>query len=118
AGNVYVLAAGPTVNSSGPASQAIYYAKNIRSAAAGNLVTVLFDQAAQYPDIRIAEYRGVDATNPVDVTAAAQGNSATASSGAVATTSANDLLVGGNMTTVGNTTGAGASFTSRVITSP
>jgi chitodextrinase len=119
AGNVYALAVGPTVNTSGPVSQAIYYAKNIRSAAAGaNVVSVQFNQAAQYADIRIAEYKGLDTTNPLDVTAAAQGSTASASSGAVTTTSANDLIVGANMTTVGMTTGPGASFTSRVITSP
>src|SRR5258706_2985969 len=50
-GNVYALAAGPTVRS-GPAnggglSQAIYYAKNIAAAAAaGNTVTVRFSGAA------------------------------------------------------------------------
>jgi chitodextrinase len=116
--NVYALAVGPTVNPAF-ASQAIYYAKNIRSAGAGaNLVSVLFDQPAQNADIRIAEYRGLDVTNPVDVTAAAQGNSSTSSSGAVTTTSANDLLVGANMVLLGQTTGPGASFTNRVITVP
>src|SRR5207249_2355510 len=64
------------------------------------------------------EYKGADTTNPLDVKAAAQGNSASESSGAATTTSANDLIVGANMTTVGLTTGPGASFTSRVITSP
>jgi regulation of enolase protein 1 (concanavalin A-like superfamily) len=117
-GNAYVLAVGPTVHS-GFASQAIYYAKNIQSAAAGaNVVKVVFDQAAQWPDIRIAEYRGLDTTNPLDVKVAAQGDSASSSSGAVSTTSANDLLVGANLSTVGITTGAGTSFTGRVITNP
>ncbi len=118
-GNTYALAVGPTVHSSGFASQSIYYAANIKSAAAGaNVVTVTFDQPAQYPDIRIAEYRGADTTNPVDVKVAAQGNSASSSTGAVTTTSANALLVGANLSAVGLTTGPGTSFTSRVITNP
>src|SRR5262249_45509834 len=59
----------------------------------------------------------VATTNPVDVTAASNGSSSTSSSGSVTTTNANDLLVGANMVST-MTTGAGSSFTSRVITSP
>src|SRR5207247_531499 len=40
------------------------------------------------------------------------------SSGAVTTTTANDLLVGANMVLLGGTAGPGASFTNRVITAP
>jgi len=53
----------------------------------------------------------------VDVTAAASGSSATSSSGAVTTTNATDLLFGANMVQT-STTGAGTSFTSRILTSP
>src|SRR5215831_20944596 len=64
-GNSYVLAVGPTVQT-GLATQAIYYAKNILSAtASGNTVTVTFTRAAAFPDIRIAEYSGVDTSNPL-----------------------------------------------------
>ncbi|HXQ27297.1 MAG TPA: IPT/TIG domain-containing protein, partial [Candidatus Acidoferrales bacterium] len=116
-GNAYVLAVGPTVQA-GVATQAIYYAKNIASAAAGtNIVTVTFNAAASFPDIRIAEYSGVDTVNPVDVVAANQGSTSSSSSGAVTTTNANDLLVAGNVIQT-LTTGAGTSFTKRVITSP
>ncbi len=74
-GNVYTPAVGPTVLS-GQLSQAIYYAKNIQAAAANtNTVTVQFSVAAAYPDIRILEFSGIDAANPVDVTAAATGPS-------------------------------------------
>ncbi len=38
------------------------------------------------PDLRIVEYSGADPTNPVDVTAAGTGTSATSSSGSVTTT--------------------------------
>jgi chitodextrinase len=116
-GNVYALAVGPTQRP-GALSQSIYYAKNIAAAAAGaNTVTVTFNTAAQYADVRILEYSGVDTTAPLDVTAVGTGSSASAATAAVTTTSANELLVAGNM--VATLTGsAGAGFTSRVITSP
>ena len=121
-GNTYTLAVGPTVQP-GPAgggglSQAIYYAKNIASATAnGNTVTVRFSAAAAFPDVRILEYSGLNPTSPLDVTAAAVGNSATSSSGTATTTSASELLVGANMVCTA-TTGPGAGFTSRMITRP
>ena len=115
-GNSYLVAAAPVVQS-GTASQAIYYAKNIGGAAAGtNTVTVTFATAAQAPDVRIAEYSGLDTVNPLDGSAGAQGNtSATSDSGALTTTNANDLLVGANLVQA-VTTGAGAGFSSRGIT--
>ena len=95
-GNVYARAVGPTVQS-GLASQSIYYAKNIVSAAAGtNIVTVTFSTAAVSPDIRILEYSGADPNNPVDVTAANSGNSSTSSSGSATTTNPTDLIFGAN----------------------
>ncbi len=116
-GNAYALAVGPTVQS-GTASQAIYYAKNIVAAgASGNTVTVVFNTGANSPDIRIAEYSGVDPTNPVDVVASAQGTGTVSNSGSVATGNANDLLVGANLVQQ-LTTGPGTGYTSRVITSP
>lgn len=115
--NNYVPVA-PALVLAGTASQAIYYAKNIGSATAGsNIVTVKFNVAAAYPDIRILEYSGIDITNPLDVTAAASGNSASASSGAVTTTNANDLIIGANLVQTG-TPGPGSGFTSRIITVP
>ena len=51
AGNTYSLAVGPTVQT-GTATQAIYYAENIVSAAANaNTVTVTFNTAANAADI-------------------------------------------------------------------
>jgi hypothetical protein len=118
-GNVYVLAVGPTVITGiFNAIQAIYYAKNIAAATAGgNTVTVTFTVPAVFPDIRIAEYSGIDPSVPVDVVAAAQGSGTSSDSGSVTTGNANDLLVGTNLVqTV--TTGPGAGYTSRVITIP
>ena len=116
-GNVYTLAVGPTVRS-GQLSQAIYYAKNIQAAAANtNTVTVQFNVAAAFPDIRILEFSGIDAANPVDVTAAATGTTATSSSGAATTTNGNDLIFGAN-TVITSTSGPGPGFASLIITSP
>jgi hypothetical protein len=95
-GNTYQLVLGPTQLTSA-VSQSIYCAKNIAPAASGaNVVTVVFTQAALYPDIRVLEYSGIDPLNPVDVTAAATGTGTTTDSGSVATTNATDLLLGAN----------------------
>jgi hypothetical protein len=116
-GNSYTRAVGPTAVS-GTLSQSIYYAKNIASAAAGaNTVTVTFTVAATYADIRALEYKGADTSSPVDVVVANSGNSSSSSSGAVTTTNANDLLFGANIVT-SITSGPGAGFTSRLLTSP
>ncbi len=110
AGNTYSLAIGPT--SATGLRQSIYYAANV--AGGSNTVTVTFSQAAVYPDIRILEYKGL---TTLDVTAGAVGNSASASSGAATTTSANELIFGAS--TIATTTKAvGSGFTSRIITSP
>ncbi|MGA9860602.1 MAG: IPT/TIG domain-containing protein, partial [Terriglobales bacterium] len=109
-GNNYSLAIGPT---SGTAlRQSIYYAPTIVGGT--NTVTVTFSQAAVAPDVRILEYRGV---NAVDVTAGASGSSTTASSGAATTTAANELIFGAATVFTG-VTGAGSGFTARIITSP
>ena len=109
-GNTYARAVGPT--SDPDLQQSIYYAKNI--GAGSNTVTVKFNQAAAYPDVRILEYSGLDPTNPLDVTAGASGNGTSASSGSATTTSANELIFG-----AGNSqhhyTAAGSGFASRII---
>jgi hypothetical protein len=114
---VYTLAAGPTVLA-GTATQSIYYAPNISGAAAGaNTVTVTFSGGATFPDVRIAEYGGLNLATPLDVAVGASGSSALGSSGAMTTTNAADLLVGANYT-LGVTSGPGAGYTARVITNP
>jgi hypothetical protein len=114
-GNTYAVAAAPIVQAS-TASQAIYYAKNIAAAAAGaNTVTVNFNVAARHPDIRIAEYSGVDPLNALDTSVGAQGNTATSDSGPVTTINANDILIGANVVQ-STSTGPGTGYTSRGIT--
>jgi hypothetical protein len=115
AGNVYQVAA-PTTHGS-RTSQAIYYARTIMGAAAGNTVTVTFDKAVAYADIRVLEYSGLDPTNPLDVSSSAVGSASTASSGTATTSFASELLLGAG-TTSGGFSGAGAGFTVRIITSP
>src|SRR5215471_20781782 len=116
-GNTYLLAVGPTV-SPGFATQSIYYAANIAAAAAGaNTITVTFTASALFPDIRVAEYRGIASTTPVDGAVAAIGSSATSSTGALVTTNATDLLVAANIVQTA-TSGAGPGFTNRGITVP
>jgi len=113
AGNGWQLAV-PTFRGNG-LSQAIYYATNI--AGGSNSVTVNFNQAAAYVDLRAAEYSGLSQTNMFDAGASATGNSASADSGPVTIGGTNELLFGAGMT--GNTfTSAGIGFATRVITLP
>jgi hypothetical protein len=110
AGNNYNLAIGPTSGTG--LRQSIYFAPKIVGGA--NTVTVTFNQAAAFPDVRILEYRGVSAP---DVTAARSGNSSTANSGTAMTTSANELIFGANMVFT-STMRSGSGCTKRIITSP
>ncbi|HEV8166385.1 MAG TPA: fibronectin type III domain-containing protein, partial [Actinomycetota bacterium] len=117
-GNSYVRAVGPT-QLPGALSQSIYYAKNIAGATAGgNTVTVTFNTAAQFADVRILEYSGLDQVAPLDGTAVGSGSgSGSTTTAALTTTGATDLLVAGNTVATGNS-GAGPGFTSRIITVP
>jgi hypothetical protein len=75
-----------------------YYASNIQSAAPNsNVVTINYNSAAAYPDVRILEYSGVDPVNGVDGTVSATGDSFNCTTGPVKTINANDLLVGANI---------------------
>jgi len=116
-GNGYLRAVGPTANP-GAVTQSIYYAKNIAAAAAGaNSVTVNFNVAAVYVDVRVLEYSGLDPAAPVDATAAAFGSAVSNDSGPLTTTGSNELLFAANITT-GDPSAPGTGFTSRVITDP
>src|SRR6266478_755413 len=112
-GNSYVLAVGPTSGTG--LRQSIYYAKNI--AAGSNSVTVTFNTAAPFADVRVLEYHGLDTTTPLDKTAGAAGSGTSASSGSATTTVANELIFGAGVTS-NAFTAAGSGFTSRIITSP
>jgi len=108
--NAYKLAIGPTRGTA--LSQSIYYASSIKGGS--NTVTVTFNQAAAFPDVRVLEYKAV---STLDVTAGASGTGTTSNSGSATTTVANELIFGANM--VSDTTkGPGTNFTSRIITNP
>ena len=109
-GNTYSRGVGPTSTSG--LQQSIYYAKNI--AGGNNTVTVTFNQAAAYPDVRILEYSGLSTSSPLDVTAAAVGSGSSASSGSATTTSGNELIFGAG-TSDNFFSGAGSGFTKRII---
>ncbi|MBV9893806.1 MAG: hypothetical protein JO020_06540 [Chloroflexi bacterium] len=98
-------------------SQAILYAKNIKAAPAGNTVTVRFNEAVPFADVRILEYGGLDPNNPFDSGSSAAGAGGMATSGGVTTHAPNELIVGGGMTN-GGFAGSGQSYTTRVITNP
>ena len=113
AGNAYQVAVS-TARGSG-VSQAIYYAPNIKAAAAGtNTVTTTFNTATPFVDVRALEYSGL---GPFDVGTSASGTGASANSGTVTTTSSNALIVGAG-TTTGGFSAAGTNFTTRIITAP
>jgi IPT/TIG domain len=117
-GNTYAAALPPTVSTG--LSQVIYYAKNIAGdTTTPNQITVTFSQVPQNPDIRILEYRGLDTTAPLDVTAVAgaPGFGSLADSGACTTTTPVELIVAGF--TVGtHITDPGTGFTIVDLTQP
>jgi glucose/arabinose dehydrogenase/PKD repeat protein len=115
-GNTYQAATATARGSN--LSQAVYYAKNIGASAAGaNTVTVTFDKAVAFADVRILEYSGLDQASPLDVSSSAAGSTALASSGPATTNFAKELLLGAGMTN-GAFTGAGTGYTTRIITNP
>ena len=117
-GNTYTLAVGPT-QMSGDATQSIYYAANIASAAANsNTVTVTFNVAAAYPDLRILEYSGAATSSPIDASGSGTGMSTTPTATLSSkTTNANDLILAANYIAT-STKAVGSGFTSRIVTSP
>ena len=112
AGNTYNLAFSPTVGTG--LSQAIYYAKNIVSAAS-NTVTVTFSAAAPSPDVRILEYSGLDPATPLDTAGGAAGTGTALDSGPITPSDPSDLIIGA-ATVGGVVSGAGQAFTTVAIT--
>jgi hypothetical protein len=111
-GNTYAMAAG--TNAGHGDSQAIFYAANIK--AGSNIVTVSFNQAAAFPDVRILEYSGVATTAPLNVSVGNSGSGNTANSGNTTTTVAAAVLVAGG-TTAGAFSTTAANFTLDVFPS-
>jgi hypothetical protein len=113
AGNTYLPAA-PLTRGTG-LSQAIYYAKNINGGTP--TVTVTFDSAAPFPDLRIMEYSGLDTSTPLDTSASAVGLNNPSNSGNLATSATTSLVVAAGF--IQNSfTAPGSGYTQRIITSP
>ena len=87
----------------------LYYAENIGSGP--NTVTVADTQTGGTLRFAIFEYAGVATSNSLDGTTVAEGATASASSGAVTTTSNGDLIVGVMTTSDEATYTAGSGFT-------
>jgi chitodextrinase len=111
-GNAYIAATSRvSFGSSNQWSAQVFYAKNIASGA--NTITTAYGAGASpFALVYAHEYAGVDQANPVDVVSAATGTGSTMSSGAVTTTSTNDLLFGAGASD-NNVTNPGANFTVR-----
>lgn len=112
AGNTYTLAFPATQGTS--ITQAIYYAKNIK-AGASNTVTVTFNQAAAFLDVRVMEYSGLDTANPLDAGGGASGTGTGLDSGAINVTSAGDLFLGAS-TVNGTVVAPGTGFATVILT--
>jgi hypothetical protein len=113
-GNTYALAVGPTQGTA--LTQSIYYATNIFGGS--NTVTVTFNQAANYADIRVLEFSGLSPSSGLDVTASASGasdNDTVVGSGSATTTARHELIFGAG-TTSQVFSQAGPSFIADVIT--
>jgi hypothetical protein len=106
-GNTYKLGIGPTST----VNRAMYYALNIGSHAAGNVVKVAFGSAAGAAQLRIAEFSGFASGGLLDGGAGKQVTSVTPDSGAMTTTSNGDLLVAAFWGGGSGTPTAGTGFT-------
>ncbi len=92
-GNVYSNAVSQAQTSDGHQIY-IFYAKNIRAGV--NAFSAAFSAVNNHPFVAIYEYSGLSATAPLDKVAAAQGNSASVSTGpTAATSSARELVFAG-----------------------
>ncbi len=118
-GNSYALAVGPTIQTTNLA-QYLFYARNIASAGVGAgayKVTVTYNAistSGDVVDMRSAEYSGLNTLAPLDGTAEAAGDSASASCGPVATTSPHELLFAAAMS-LNSFSSSGKGFNLRAI---
>jgi hypothetical protein len=112
-GNTFVNVGSPVSWGSGYSAQ-IFYATNIAGGADTVTATFRTSLTSWGGNIYIHEYAGISAINPVDVTAAASGSSASMNSGNATTTSVNELIfcagVSDNTVTV-----ASSGFTARSV---
>jgi hypothetical protein len=113
-GNSFRPASDPVIISGNkPAVQVIYFASGVTGGASDN-VTVAFDDRADSPDVRVAEYSGFSPTKSDGVTSQT-GTSADPSTGQLTTQFAPELLVAAGLTYDTEYTDAGPDFSVRVI---
>ncbi|HVJ09778.1 MAG TPA: N,N-dimethylformamidase beta subunit family domain-containing protein [Acidisarcina sp.] len=106
-GNTYIPAMSPVSDPNQNVTTYLWYVPSCKGGA--NTVTLIPSTAAAL-EIHVSEWSGVSATNPVDKSASATGNSASVSSGAATTTANGELIYG--YTFLLNTASAGTGFTS------
>ena len=107
-GNTFVEVGSQLTSPEGTGSR-VYYAKNIAGGA--DTVTVHWTVSSTNVEIYLAEYSGLDPTNPIDAQAAATGPAGAVSSGNATTTVAGDIIYGYCMADTACTVGSG--FTAR-----
>jgi hypothetical protein len=113
--NSYVPAIAP--QGANGIQQAIFIAPAIVGVVGGaNSVQVTFTTPANFAELRIVEYAGLDPATPLDGTSIGTGASdASGTSGPINTTHAHDLLVA-SATATTRVSGPSADYTSRVVT--
>ena len=114
--NAYLPATG--VQGSSSMEQAIFVAAPIADASFGqNTVTVNFDTAVSFAELRILEYAGLDSASPIDgASTGTGGGNAIADTGSLTTSHAHDLLVA-TVTSTSPITAITAGYSNRLTTS-
>lgn len=113
-GNTFHPASDPVIVTGSKAMvQVVYFASGVTGGATDTL-TAKFDDRADSPDVRVAEYSGLAPTK-ADGVASQSGTSADPTTGPLTTQLAPMLLVAAGLTYNTNFTAAGPDFTVRVI---
>ena len=107
-GNTFVQVGSQLTSPEGTGTR-VYYAKNIAGGA--DTVTVNWSVASANVEIYLAEYSGLDPTNPIDAQAGATGPAGAVSSGNATTTVSGDIIYGYCQGDTACTVGSG--FTAR-----
>ena len=114
AGNTYVRITG-AYDSSNTNNIEIWYAKNI-TGNANNIVTILYNLSRGKRSIHVLQYSGCDTTAPLDQSAVGTGpSSTTVITADITTTTADEVLVAGDVLSIPQTHTAGAGYTIRTI---
>jgi hypothetical protein len=91
----------------------VFFAANISGGATANTITATYSATVTRPELRILEYSGLAASNPVDISVVATGTGTDVDSGPATTTQAHVLIVGADYVET-SVQAPGAGFTTRV----